>query len=301
MPEAERKRGRPRIIGANFDFSDASWDVLTAARRSAADAGRGAITTEHVLLAVLRADAAVMRRLMEKLGIDPAEVARALEKLIPATRRPNDPEELRFSTGAKAALGAAVKWATRFEAAALDPDHLLLGVITAGRGPVAMFLRRQGLHLREVSRELDRLRKESSSPEFGFQIDDASDLTIYQQIVQQVKEAVATGHLRPGDRLPTVRQVAEVLDIAPGTVARAYRELEQEGIVTTDRARGTRVADRSASGKAGAAEPGYLVPLLRPVAVGAYHLGITADQLRRALDEAMRGVFQDDVPDGATS
>ncbi len=101
--------------------------------------------------------------------------------------------------------------------------------------------------------------------------------------------------------MPPVRQVAEALDIAPGTVARAYRELEQEGIVATDRARGTRIADRSASGNADAAEPGYLVPLLRPVAVGAYHLGITADQLRRALEEAMRGVFQDDVPGGATS
>ncbi len=298
MLDAAQKPRRPRIIGANFDFSDAAWGVLTAARHSAANSGRGAITTEHVLLAVLRADAAVLRRLMEKLGIDQAEVARALEELIPTTRRPNDPEELRFSTGAKAALGAAVKSATKFRAAELDPEHLLLGVITAGRGAVAVFLRQHGLHLREVSRELDRLRKEGASPEFGFQIDDASDQTIYQQIVQQVKEAVATAHLGPGDRLPTVRQVAESLDIAPGTVARAYRELEQEGIVATDRARGTRIADRSASGKADAAEPGYLVPLLRPVAVGAYHLGITADQLRRALDEAMRGVFHED---GATS
>src|SRR5206468_2526682 len=79
---------------------------------------------------------------------------------------------------------------------------------------------------------------------FEVRIDDASDRAIHEQIVSQIQEAVATGTLRPGNRLPPVRQLADQLEIAPGTVARAYSELERRGIVVTDGARGTRVAER---------------------------------------------------------
>ncbi len=59
----------------------------------------------------------------------------------------------------------------------------------------------------------------------------ASGIPLYLQLMEQVKHAIETGVLRAGDQLPSVRQIAEELLINPNTVARAYRELEHEGIV----------------------------------------------------------------------
>ena len=65
---------------------------------------------------------------------------------------------------------------------------------------------------------------------------------IYQQIVEQVKYLVAGGRLKPGDDVPPIRVLAEQLRINPNTVARAYLELEREGIVTMRQGFGTTVA-----------------------------------------------------------
>ena len=70
-----------------------------------------------------------------------------------------------------------------------------------------------------------------------------SGVPIYQQIAEQVKQAVASGRLRPGDELPTIRGLAQRLLINPNTVARAYRELEVEGIVRSRVGQGTTVAE----------------------------------------------------------
>jgi GntR family transcriptional regulator len=59
----------------------------------------------------------------------------------------------------------------------------------------------------------------------------SSGVPLYLQLIEQVKHAIETGVLRAGDQLPSVRQIAEDLLINPNTVARAYRELEHEGIV----------------------------------------------------------------------
>src|SRR4051794_5646511 len=58
-----------------------------------------------------------------------------------------------------------------------------------------------------------------------------SNVPAYVQIVQQVRQALLSGVLRPGDRLPTVKEVVAELAINPNTVLKAYRELEQEGLV----------------------------------------------------------------------
>jgi DNA-binding transcriptional regulator YhcF (GntR family) len=86
-----------------------------------------------------------------------------------------------------------------------------------------------------------------------------------------------------------VRQLADELDIAPGTVARAYSELERRGVVVTDGARGTRVAERERPPAPD--RPETLTGLLRPVAVAAYHMGATAQELRAALERAMHGIL----------
>ncbi len=66
---------------------------------------------------------------------------------------------------------------------------------------------------------------------------------IYQQIMEQVKYLVAGGRLKPGDDVPPIRALAEQLRINPNTVARAYLELEREGILSMRQGFGTKVAD----------------------------------------------------------
>lgn len=70
------------------------------------------------------------------------------------------------------------------------------------------------------------------------------ELPIYRQIVRQVTDAVAGGRLRPGERLPSHRELAAQLVIAPLTVKKAYDELEREGLIDTQRGRGTFVAEK---------------------------------------------------------
>ena len=64
----------------------------------------------------------------------------------------------------------------------------------------------------------------------------------YVQVVSQVKFLVASGRLEPGQQLPPVRKLAEQLTLNPNTIARAYRELEAEGVVTSKRGSGVFVA-----------------------------------------------------------
>ena len=63
-----------------------------------------------------------------------------------------------------------------------------------------------------------------------FVLDGRSRVSTYVQLVQQVKQALRVGLLRPGDQLPRVREVAQALAINPNTVLKAYRELELEGL-----------------------------------------------------------------------
>jgi GntR family transcriptional regulator len=75
-----------------------------------------------------------------------------------------------------------------------------------------------------------------------FRIDNASDRPVYLQIIDQVKRDIALGRLAREERLPTVRLLAQQLAINPNTIAKAYRQLEQEGIIVTKAGAGAFVA-----------------------------------------------------------
>ncbi|MEA1977057.1 MAG: GntR family transcriptional regulator [Chloroflexota bacterium] len=66
-------------------------------------------------------------------------------------------------------------------------------------------------------------------------------IPIYSQLVERIKRLVATGVLQPGDQLPTVRRMAAELSVNFNTVARAYRILDEEGVLSTQQGRGTYV------------------------------------------------------------
>ena len=101
-----------------------------------------------------------------------------------------------------------------------------------------------------------------------FHLDDASGVPVYLQIKEQVLHAIARGQFKPGDQLPTVREVAVNLEINPNTVNRAYADLERDGVLTSRRGRGTFISDRA-----------------RPTDVSAQRTRLR-DIARRALGEA---------------
>ena len=80
-----------------------------------------------------------------------------------------------------------------------------------------------------------------------FHLDGHSGVPTYLQLVQQVRQAVRLGILRPGDQLPTVKDVVGSLAINPNTVLKAYRELDREGLVEGRRGIGTFVSDQPQS------------------------------------------------------
>ena len=88
-------------------------------------------------------------------------------------------------------------------------------------------------------------------------IDPASSVPPYEQVRQQVVSLVEAGSLVPGDRLPTVRSLAEELGLAANTVARAYRELEASGVIETRGRAGSFVTDDDVHSSAKAAAASY--------------------------------------------
>jgi GntR family transcriptional regulator len=76
-----------------------------------------------------------------------------------------------------------------------------------------------------------------------FRLNLETGVPVYRQIIDQVHSGRASGTLKPGERLPTVRQLAVDLKVNPNTVVRAYRELELTGIITTHQGTGTFVTE----------------------------------------------------------
>ncbi|MCC6929737.1 MAG: GntR family transcriptional regulator [Gemmatimonadaceae bacterium] len=117
-------------------------------------------------------------------------------------------------------------------------------------------------------------------------IDPRSPIPLYAQIAGRLRVAVASGELRPGDALPSVRALAAQLRINPATVAQAYRELEQDGTVEMRQGAGTFVSaiptERKRRERAVAARS-----LVRDMISDAFRLGINADELRQAFDDAL--------------
>jgi DNA-binding transcriptional regulator YhcF (GntR family) len=89
-------------------------------------------------------------------------------------------------------------------------------------------------------------------------LDPAGATPPYEQIRAQVVAHVEQGGLQPGDRLPTVRRLAEDLGVAPNTVARAYRELEQSGVIETRGRAGSFVTGDQVERRAKQAAADYL-------------------------------------------
>lgn len=122
-----------------------------------------------------------------------------------------------------------------------------------------------------------------------FELHPSSGVPIYRQLVDQVRAMVAGGKLRPGDLLPSVRQVAQAAEINPMTVSKAYSRLEVEGLVERVRGQGMRVRQPAVAGRVGERKDEF-AELLRPVLHRAQQLGLTPEQIRSVLDALLKEI-----------
>ncbi|HNT36047.1 MAG TPA: GntR family transcriptional regulator [bacterium] len=111
-----------------------------------------------------------------------------------------------------------------------------------------------------------------------FSLDPKSPKSIYRQIVDRVKSDVARGALDAGDQLPTIREAAAQLRVNRNTVARAYRELEQQGIIYTRPGGGSFVAD-AVSDLQKRERVRILEEMAAEMVVQAFHFQIAPDEL----------------------
>ena len=119
-----------------------------------------------------------------------------------------------------------------------------------------------------------------------FRIDNASDRPVYLQIIDQVKRDIALGRLDKDERLPTVRQLAQQIAINPNTIAKAYRQLEQEGIIVTRSGAGAFVAGLDST-LSRAVRRRLICEELERITVEAFHMQIDKDTLADWFNSAL--------------
>lgn len=110
----------------------------------------------------------------------------------------------------------------------------------------------------------------------------------YLQIMGEVKQAIATGELKPGDQLPTVRQLAADLRINFNTVARAYRLLDEEAIISTQHGRGTYILNSSSTRSTQRMRARQLALLTEHFVSEAEKLSFSPDEVRKLVEDQIR-------------
>ena len=126
-----------------------------------------------------------------------------------------------------------------------------------------------------------------------FQLDTASGVATYLQLVQQVHQALQLGLLEPGDQLPTAQQVVSQLAINPNTVLKAYRDLEREGLVRARPGQGTFIT-RSLPRTDPAAQTRFL-SLMTDWMRSARGAGLGPDDIEAIYRTALRNCFAEGV------
>jgi molybdate-binding protein/DNA-binding transcriptional regulator YhcF (GntR family) len=124
-----------------------------------------------------------------------------------------------------------------------------------------------------------------------------ADIPLYKQIMEQIKQHIANYQLKPGQRVPTVRDLAHTLGINPATVARAYQELEQEGILGASRRRGTIVMGETDSPQRQPLRQSRLAGIVNNLILETLSQGYTPEELEAAFSlQLARWRFQRESP-----
>lgn len=122
-----------------------------------------------------------------------------------------------------------------------------------------------------------------------FTVDPSNGVAIYLQIVRQIKFAIAEQMLRPGQLLPSVRQLSSQLAVNPNTVARAFQELQSDGIIEPLRGRGV-VVCKGAVDRCRKQRKALIAERIAGVLTEALHGGLSADEIRSIVDQQLHSL-----------
>ncbi len=125
-------------------------------------------------------------------------------------------------------------------------------------------------------------------PVLLFQINPSSGVPIYRQLMDQVRTLIIAGRLAEGDMVPSVRQIAEGLQINPMTVSKAWSLLERDGVLERVRGQGMRVLAAAKPRATVRERQQALQPLLEQVVIQAAQLGLSREQVLAAMAAALK-------------
>lgn len=111
-----------------------------------------------------------------------------------------------------------------------------------------------------------------------------SHVPIYVQLIDQIKTKIANQELKPGDQMPTVRQLAADLRVNFNTIARAYRFLDEEGIISTQHGRGTFILELQSEEHAAELRVEVLRRLTRSYLYESYKLGYSSEEVKEIVN-----------------
>src|SRR5437773_10998382 len=123
-----------------------------------------------------------------------------------------------------------------------------------------------------------------------FRPNPSSGVPIYLQLMEQVKHAIETGALRQGDQLPGIRPLAEELVMNPNTVAKAYRELEHEGVIELRHGAGAFVSAQAKGRKPAADRVRSAQPIVAGTIEKLRDRGLSDDEIRRLFEAQLAGL-----------
>jgi GntR family transcriptional regulator len=129
------------------------------------------------------------------------------------------------------------------------------------------------------------------------EIDFRSGQPIYVQIIEQIQSLVASGELKLGDQLPTVRQLATELRVNFNTIARAYHILDEAGLISTQQGRGTYIWEEPSTETTQALRQHALEGLIRRCLTQSFRLGCSAAEVEAAFLQQMQGWRAGDTPE----
>ncbi|EUJ38991.1 GntR family transcriptional regulator [Brochothrix campestris] len=117
-----------------------------------------------------------------------------------------------------------------------------------------------------------------------YQLDYTSNLPLFEQIIQKIKEHIVRGLLQPGDKIPSIREYASMVGINPNTVSKAYQELERQHVILTIKGKGAFVADKQNAVKS-IVDTQLSKQTLEATLLDFIYQGIDAEILKQWVDE----------------
>lgn len=282
----------------NYNFANAVRAVLAQAREEAIKLQHDYVGTEHIALALLSDDDTLL--LLGNLGVDPDEIRRVIAETVRRGRIAINLGELPYTSRAKKVLEFSMTAASELKDDTVRTRHLFIGLLLEAKGIAAEVLSQVGVTLDRVLNDPTTLTGPSASasrndPSFVQSVRAQLMGRIEQQLSSQEPKTRRLNQRadrermdREGGGLSRVRELADQLESATRAVARAYRALEEEG-PPLDSARSQRAREKGPAD----ATPEMLVGLFRPLALAGLHLGATPQELRAALEQAMRDVIED--------